>query len=137
MSILGEAVAAEARALVGVPFRLQGRSTETGLDCIGLVALALEQARNAGSLPTPRTYRLRNSRTDHHLAFAELAGLLSVDDEVRAGDIVHTRPGPLQDHLLVALGKSEFVHAHAGLRRVVLSQGPLTDPVLHHWRPEN
>ncbi len=36
------------------------------------------------------------------------------------------RPGPGQHHLLVALGGAGFVHAHAGLRRVVVE---LLDPI--------
>jgi hypothetical protein len=43
----GEEVAARARLLVGVRFRAQGRSPQTGLDCVGLAASALgvERAR--------------------------------------------------------------------------------------------
>ena len=37
----GAAIAAAARALVGVPFRLQGRDPALGLDCVGLVGAAL------------------------------------------------------------------------------------------------
>lgn len=135
MSELGERVALEAQALVGTPFRLQGRDPATGIDCIGLVALALQRARGSQVVPTPQDYRLRNRSVDHLLRFADRVGLQSANGPVRRGDIIHTSPGPAQDHLLIAAGPESFVHAHAGLRRVVQSTGTLADPFLHHWRP--
>ena len=50
------------------------------------------------------------------------------------GDLILARPGPAQHHLLVASGPDRFIHAHAGLRRVVAMPGPLPWPVLHRWR---
>ena len=41
---LGCQLAAAALYLVGAPFRLHGRDPRTGVDCVGLVLLALEGA---------------------------------------------------------------------------------------------
>ena len=96
-------VVAAARALVGVPFRLQGRDRD-GLDCVGVAALALGRA-------APRGYGLRSGDTAKALV----------------------RPGPLQLHLMVGTGAG-FVHAHAGLRRVVEMPGESPWPIIGWWR---
>lgn len=134
MSALGERIASEAMALTGTPFRLGGRDPEFGLDCVGLVALALSRAMNTRLLRCPRGYALKNSQIAHHLPLAAEAGLLEAKGTIEAGDILHTLPGPGQDHLLIAIDEARFVHAHAGLKRVVISPGPLNDPIGHHWR---
>ena len=46
----GAAIAAAARALVGVPFRLQGRDPALGLDCVGLVGAAMRAAARRATL---------------------------------------------------------------------------------------
>lgn len=120
--------AAAAQALVGVPFRLGGRDPVTGVDCVGLVACALEAAE------APRGYRLRNTMITRHLDFAARAGFVSAAGAIRRGDLLLTAPGPAQHHLLVAVGPDRFVHAHAGLRRVAYHHGPLLWPVREHWR---
>ena len=43
------------------------------------------------------------------------------------------RPGPLQLHLMIGTGAG-FVHAHAGLGRVVETPGLSPWPVLGWWR---
>lgn len=133
MSALGDRIAAEAIALLGTPFRLHGREEATGLDCIGLAALALGRARGNRPVAAPAGYALRNSNIERHLRFAGAAGLALATGEMRAGDLVLTAPGPAQHHLLIAAGAIGFVHAHAGLRKVVL-QHNLTHTVLRHWR---
>jgi murein DD-endopeptidase / murein LD-carboxypeptidase len=123
-------IVAAARDLVGVPFRLHGRSAERGVDCVGLAALALMQAGHRGVVP--RGYGLRSG--DEALARAWLceAGL-AVVPEGRAGDLALVRPGPLQLHLMI-LVPGGHVHAHAGLGRVVETPGPSPWPVIGHWR---
>ncbi|OZA91045.1 NlpC/P60 family protein [Altererythrobacter sp. H2] len=128
----GMAIAAAARALVGAPFRLHGRDPATGLDCVGLVAAAF---RDAGITAHPPVgYRLRNRDITAHLAMAARIGLFSVTGEHRPGDVVLAVPGPWQHHLLVAADCRTFIHAHAGLGRVVALPGPLSWPVMRHWR---
>jgi hypothetical protein len=50
------------------------------------------------------------------------------------GDVLLVRIGPCQFHLLIAASSGRFIHAHAGLRRVVCCDGPIEWPVVHHWR---
>ncbi|USA39027.1 NlpC/P60 family protein [Pelagerythrobacter marinus] len=129
----GPAVARAARALVGTPFRLHGRDPRSGLDCIGLVAAALESA----GLPAdpPAGYGLRNTDPGDPDAIARRSALHPASGPPRPGDVVIVRPGPGQLHLLVCAGADGFIHAHAGLRRVVAMPGPLPWPVLGRWRP--
>lgn len=123
-----ETFAARAEALVGCPFRLGGRDPTTGLDCVGLVACAL------GGVAAPAGYGLRNSSIERHTAFAARAGFVPATLPFARGDLALAAPGPAQHHLLVALGPSRFVHAQAGLRRIVVLDGAIPWPVLRHWR---
>ena len=132
MSAPGDAVAHAAEALIGTRFRLHGRDRETGLDCIGLVGTALTDCGR--EVRYPQGYRLRNADIARWLDFAEANRLRACTGPIRRGDILLTRPGPAQHHLLVALGGDRFVHAHAGLRRVVRQHLPLVEPPLMHWR---
>nr|WP_218035919.1 peptidoglycan endopeptidase [Sphingobium sp. 15-1] len=119
------AVVAAARALVGVRFRLHGRVSERGLDCVGLAALVLGRA-------APEGYGLRSG--DERLAadWLRAAGLRRVEAG-RAGDLVLVRPGPLQLHLMIVV-PGGHVHAHAGVGRVVEMPGESPWPVLGYWR---
>ena len=132
MSVVGEAIAARARALVGSPFRLHGRDPATGLDCVGLVLACLQAAGRP--LAVPATYGLRNSDIATLLALAEREDMAAGTPPMQAGDILLVRPGPAQHHLLVALGAASFVHAHATLRRVVETPLPSPWPIERHWR---
>ena len=62
--------------------------------------------------------------------------LVEVIDEFARGEIeiLLVRPGPAQHHLLVVTSLSSFVHAHAGLRRVVEAPLPTSWPIMRHWR---
>lgn len=120
--------AAAAESLLGASFRLGGRNPATGIDCVGLVTCAL------GTDDAPVGYRLRNSAIGHHLAFAARAGFIPTNVPSKRGDLILASPGPAQHHLLVALAPERFVHAHAGLRRVVLHTGPLPWPERARWR---
>lgn len=128
----GADLADAAETLVGAPFRLQGREPASGLDCIGVVAAAL--ARCGREIATPHGYGLRNRAITDFLALAERAGLRPSNEPLVAGDLVLVRPGPGQHHLLVAVSNGRFVHAHAGLRRVVIQPGPLPWPIERQWR---
>lgn len=119
--------AAAAESLLGAPFRLGGRDPATGLDCVGLVACAL-------GAEAPQGYGLRNSCIARHLVFVERAGFVPAIGPLARGDLILTRPGPAQQHLLVALERDRFVHAHAGLRRVAMHHGLLPWPEVARWR---
>jgi len=120
----GEGIVAAARALVGAPFRLHGRSRD-GIDCVGLAAVA------TGREP-PCAYGLRSGDAARAERWLREAGLRAVAGGA-AGDVALVRPGPMQLHLMIATGTG-FVHAHAGLGRVVETPGPSPWPVLGWWR---
>ena len=128
----GDALAQAAQTLAGTRYRLHGRDPRTGLDCVGLLAAALRAIGREA--PAPSRYGLRNRDIAGALAFAPLAGLVDAPGPVRSGDVLLVRPGPLQHHLLIAGAAGDFIHAHAGLRRVVATPGPIAWPVLRHWR---
>lgn len=133
MTSLGEQIAGEALALLGIPFRLRGRSTETGLDCVGLVMLAL---RGAGILvEEPPTYGLRGTGPGRAEALLLRAGLSPAEAEA-PGDVLLVESGPMQLHLMIRAGGGH-VHAHAGLGRVVLMPPPLCWPLVGIWRCSN
>lgn len=121
-------IVAAARAMVGVPFRLHGRSA-TGVDCVGLAVLALGQD-GAG----PVAYGLRSGEVGLAERWLGAAGLVRVDKGL-PGDLALVRPGPLQLHLMI-LVPGGFVHAHAGLRRVVEMPGASPWPVIGWWRAD-
>lgn len=121
----GEAIVAAARAMLGAPFRLHGRAAD-GVDCVGLVAAALGQA--AGT-----AYGLRSADAARAAAALARAGLRRVTTPA-PGDVALARPGPLQLHLMIWTGAG-FVHAHAGLGRVVETPGDPGWPILSWWRP--
>lgn len=130
----GAAFAAAAASLAGTPFRLRGRDIETGIDCVGLVALALQRC---GRIPlTPEGYALRALSVAPLLSFAERNGfaLVASDGSCRAGDLLLLRPSPIQAHLAISLGAEGFVHAHAGLGRVTVEAGRPPWPVAARWR---
>lgn len=126
----GARIAAAARSLIGVRFRLQGRSAARGLDCVGVAALAMEAAGHEAVLPPG--YGLRCGDAARAGAWLCAAGLERVA-EGAVGDLVLVRPGPMQLHLMVRV-PGGHVHAHAGLRRVVETPGASPWPVVGYWR---
>ena len=124
-------IVAAARAVVGVPFRLHGRS-EAGVDCVGLAVLALGRAGQDGMAPV--AYGLRSGDVGLAERWLGAAGLVRVDQGA-PGDLALVRPGPLQLHLMI-LVPGGFVHAHAGLRRVVEMPGASPWPVMGWWRAD-
>lgn len=120
--------AERARALVGTPFRLQGRGAG-GLDCVG-VAIATFDLPLDG---VRRNYRMRG---DHE---AEVRASLAEDfrfvpaTKLRPGDLMLMRVARDQLHLAVRT-TAGFVHAHARVRRVVETPGVPDWPVLGIYR---
>lgn len=118
-----------ARTLVGTRFRPQGRDPATGLDCVGFIAAAFAIPPEAFR----RDYRLRG---DHR---GELeAGLLRwfrriPDRSAQGGDVMLLQAGADQLHLAVR-SSGGFIHADAGLGRVVETPGDPPWPVLATYR---
>lgn len=120
------AVVAAARGAIGARFRLHGRDPASGLDCVGLAALAL------GEDAVPSGYALRGGDPERVAAMIDARGLARVHD-ARAGDLLLCASGPGQLHLAIDSGTG-VIHADALLRRVVERPGPVPWPVLCRWR---
>lgn len=120
-------VARAARGCVGTRFRLHGREVAGGLDCVGVVAVALRAGGYGG--PVPGDYRLRTGAVRFDFA---RAGLATADGR-SPGDVIVARAGAGQVHLVVRTDLG-FVHADASLRRVVERPGPVPWPMLGAWR---
>lgn len=128
----GPAFARAAEKLAGIRFRLHGRDPATGLDCVGVLGAAL--AAIGRNPPIPSCYGLRNRSIERALAFVPGTGFVPCAGETLPGDLLLAGVGPLQQHLLIPLEGGRFVHAHAGLRRVTITPGPVPWPILRHWR---
>lgn len=128
----GLALATAAQALVGTRFRLNGQDPATGLDCLGLVAASLAAIGRPVPLIAPRS--LYHSGGPSVAVIARSLGLVTAIGSVVAGDVVLVRCSPVQLHVLVALGRGRFAHAHAGLRRVVIGAPDRDWRIVGHWR---
>lgn len=119
--------AARARALLGTRFRAQGRSVSAGLDCVGLIIVAFGFPHDGFR----RNYRLRG---DH---IAELRDELGRHFRTvrypRPGDVLLLAVARDQLHLAIRTD-SGFVHADAGIGRVVETPGPPKWPVAAAFR---
>ena len=128
------AFATAAADLCGVQFRLHGRDPATGLDCVGLVAIALE--RCGCRAVAPEGYALRALSIAPLLGFAERNGFARckpvASNEV--GDLLLLRLSAIQMHLAIAIDGERFVHAHAGLGRVVIEHGTPPGEPIARWR---
>ena len=125
----GQQLAEAALSLVGTPFRLHGRDPATGLDCVGVLASALAACGSEARLPNG--YALRNRVLPELGSFVAGSGFAAASGPVEPGDVLLVRAGPGQFHLLIAADNGGFIHAHAGLKRVVRCEGPLAWPVDH------
>lgn len=122
-----------ARGIEGAPFRLHGRNEQTGVDCIGLVSLALVRAGHARlSGQVPSAYSMRGGSESRFSDALRNAGLRRVRSG-RPGDVLLVQAGVAQFHLMIATDAGH-IHAHAGLGRVVEMPGPSPWPVLARYR---
>lgn len=123
----GERVLAAAEALVGVRFRAQGRDPALGLDCVGLVAVAL--ARAGAGVTLPRDYALASGR----LPMGAVPVGVRPCDGSAPGDVLLCRVSAAQLHLAVRT-RDGIVHADAHARRVVARAGMVPWPIEAAWR---
>lgn len=129
----GTELAQAALALVGCRFRLHGRDPSTGLDCVGVLHAAL--ARCGHTAPLPDTYTLRLRDPAPWLPDPQACGFRPAAPPHAPGDAVLVQVGPAQVHLALCAPDRGWIHAHAGLRRVVHQADLPAGTVIHHWRP--
>jgi cell wall-associated NlpC family hydrolase len=112
---------AAARSCLGTPFHHQGRAPGIGLDCIGLIVVAL---RAAGATVHDRTYYGR--RPDgHSLIEALKAHGAKTFDGIRAGDVLLFRYDGQPQHAALATGPDSMIHSFAPAGKVIeTSIGP-------------
>jgi cell wall-associated NlpC family hydrolase len=126
MTARAERVLARARALLGVRFRPQGRSATSGLDCVGVVAAAIDVQTPPGD------YALRGGSAARLAEGLAAAGLRRVAAPA-PGDVLVLAAGVGQVHLGI-LTEAGLIHGDAGLRRVVERPGPPPWPISSIWR---
>ena len=120
--------AARARALVRTRFRLQGRG-EGGLDCVGVVLATF----GIDAAIVRRDYRLRDvERVEIDAALRKHFRRVPVG-QLRVGDLILLDAGKRQLHLAIQTDGG-FIHAHAGIGRVVETPGSPEWPVLGTYR---
>ncbi|WP_294395363.1 peptidoglycan endopeptidase [uncultured Sphingomonas sp.] len=121
-----EEIVARARACVGARFRPHGRDPAFGLDCVGVAAVAFRR-------DVPTGYPLRGGHAGGIAGIIDRMGLIRVAGASQAGDLLLLRVGHAQFHLAVRTGEG-FVHADAGLRRVVETPGEPVGDMVACWR---
>lgn len=132
MSEQAKKFAQAATNLVGIPFRPGGRSPVLGVDCIGLVCIALAGVgREVATLPN---YAMRNLCIERFCVLATSLGLERANGAQRIGDVLVLNPSCAQFHLAIVANSGSAVHAHAGLRCVTASPLPLPWPLIASWR---
>lgn len=128
----GVALARSANSFIGVKFVLNGRDPMTGLDCIGLLAASMKKA--GFKCDIPEGYRLRNANATPWLSCAQTSGFDEVTGKEIPGDVLLQSLGAGQHHLIIADLDAHFIHAHAGLRRVVRQKIDRNHNTIAHWR---
>ncbi|MFA4994212.1 MAG: NlpC/P60 family protein [Bdellovibrionales bacterium] len=106
---------AAARACLGTPFHHQGRAPGIGLDCIGLVIVALK----ATDFPVhDRTDYARRPDGKSLIAALNEHGAKLVD-EIQAGDILLFRYDRQPQHVALASSAETMIHSFAPAGKVV------------------
>ena len=116
--------------MVGTRFRRQGCDPATGFDCVGLVWAAYAAAGR--QLVRPVDYPLRGWRRETVEAALREAGFAEGEGS-RVGDVALFALAAGQFHLGL-IGERSFVHAHAGLRRVVETPFDGVPGAVARWR---
>ena len=117
MSTKGEQIAAAAEAMVGTPFRHQGRNPRSGVDCVGVVlcsvwSAGLDITDCIGYGPLPKSDVLleelgKRARRVHR-------------DDAQPGDVlIFQYKADLPIHFAVLVGSEHMVHAHSSTGKVV------------------
>lgn len=120
--------AERARALLGTRFRPQGRG-EHGLDCVGVVLTTFQ----IDGCAVRADYSLRGEHRREVEAELRKHFRRVPVQRSRRGDVLVMSAGPQQTHLGIRTAAG-FVHAHAGIRRVVETPGMPEWPVVAAYR---
>ena len=110
-----ERMIAAARGCLSTPFHHQGRTPQIGLDCIGLVIVAL---RASGMAINDRTDygRRPNGQSLENALVAHSAERV---DSITAGDILLFRYDGQPQHVALATSVTTMIHSFAPARKVV------------------
>jgi cell wall-associated NlpC family hydrolase len=128
---IGVRAFAAARAMVGVRFRFQGCDPATGLDCVGLVWAAYAEA--GVRLARPGGYPLRGWARERVETALIAAGFAPAECAGQAGDVALVALPAGQFHVGL-IGTDNWIHAHAGLRRVVEAPVDAAVRAAPRWR---
>ena len=121
--------AEQARALVGVRFRPQGRAPEFGLDCIGLILCAFDLPQGL----VRRDYRMRGDhRREMLIELAKSFRRIAATRHL-AGDVLVLEVARDQMHLAIVTAGG-FVHADARRGKVVEAPGRPNWPIVAAFR---
>lgn len=129
MSVSADEIVRRALALVGSPFRPQGRDSRTGVDCVGLVLCVF----GIPGKEIRRNYRLRGAHRREIEAQLSRRFRRITSKQKRGGDVLLCSVSADQMHLAINCAQS-FVHADARLRRVVETPGSPIWPITGVYR---
>lgn len=104
-----------ARACLGTPFHHQGRAPHIGLDCIGLVIVAL---RAAGYTVQDRTDYGRRPDGNSLVTALHAHGAV-VCDSILPGDVLLFRYDQQPQHVALATTSDSMIHSFAPAGKVV------------------
>lgn len=104
-----------ARACLGTPFHHQGRQPHIGLDCIGLVVVALQAC--GMRIEDRQDYSIRPNG-DHLLQALARHGALPVQT-IESGDILLFRYDQQPQHVAIATDNNMMIHSFAPAGAVV------------------
>jgi cell wall-associated NlpC family hydrolase len=121
-------IAARALQQIGTPFRLFGRTPEVALDCVGLVSLATGISDD-WRYALKGDYRQMVSCALEQNGICECTAVAAPEN----GDIALVQCASRQQHLMIRANDG-WVHAHAGLGRVVHTPGNSPWPIVTLWR---
>ena len=115
MTSKNEQMIEAARACLHTPFHHQGRAPGVGLDCIGLVIVAL---RSAGRYVQDRTDYSRRPDGKSLVAALEAHGAQRAE-AIEPGDVLLFRYDRQPQHVALATGPGTMIHSFAPAGKVV------------------
>lgn len=109
----------KARSYVGVPFRHQGRSRQTGVDCVGLAACA---GRDVGIIFNDFTdYGIDPQPSRMRDILENKVGVLekvSIKD-LKPGDLLYMRFTNVPQHIAIYTENNTIIHSYYNVGKVV------------------